>query len=181
MIVKTCAIHGELTRDMVNQQYSTYKDKKYPYFQCKSCRREQCQKRYYANVDKAREYALIQRKKHYDKCIERDRKYKRELLINESQFKELNDKQKGLCAICGNPETRKSHKNRTKPNDESDSIIKRLSIDHTHTTEKIRGLLCGGCNTALGGLKDSIQVLKSAILYLSSHEDCYEHEDEIVQ
>ncbi len=170
-IVKICKIHGELTLDKVYQQYSTYKNKKYPYFQCKACRSNQCKTRYYADVNKAREYALVQRKKHYDKCIERDRKYKRELLINETRYELLHEKQNGLCAICNKPETRKSHKNRTKSNDESWSTIKRLSIDHNHNTGQIRGLLCGSCNTALGGFKDSIELLNLAITYLLSYEN----------
>lgn len=170
-IVKVCDIHGELTRDMVYQQYSIHKNKKYPYFQCKNCVSDKRKRLYYANHEKSKEYALSQRKKHYEKCIERDRKYKRQLLIDESKYNELHEKQKGLCAICNKPETRKSHKNRTKPECPSDYTIKRLAIDHNHLNGQVRGLLCGSCNTALGGFKDSIDVLKSAIIYLHSFEN----------
>lgn len=59
--------------------------------------------------------------------------------------------QGGVCAICGKPETTKS---------------KNLSVDHCHTTKKVRGLLCDGCNKGIGCLKDSIPNLSAAIEYL---------------
>jgi len=37
-----------------------------------------------------------------------------------------------------------------------------------HTTGKIRGLLCGNCNTALGLVKDSQDTLKAMLQYLST-------------
>ena len=41
-----------------------------------------------------------------------------------------------------------------------------LVIDHCHKTHKVRGLLCHICNTALGQLNDSIDLLKKSIEYL---------------
>ena len=41
-----------------------------------------------------------------------------------------------------------------------------LVVDHCHKTEKVRGLLCGHCNTAIGFFKDSIKALQNAITYL---------------
>lgn len=165
-IVKICEIHGELTRNKVYQQFSTHKDKKYPYFQCRICVSDKKKRLYYAEHEKSKKYSLMMRKKHYDKCIERDRKYKRQLLLNESKYIELQEKQNSLCAICNNPETAKSHRNRTKSKDNEETNIKRLSIDHCHKTGKIRGLLCSKCNTALGLLKDSIEILEKSIKYL---------------
>jgi hypothetical protein len=43
---------------------------------------------------------------------------------------------------------------------------KNLHIDHSHTTGKVRGLLCGSCNRALGLLKDDVKFLEQAIIYL---------------
>lgn len=43
-------------------------------------------------------------------------------------------------------------------------------VDHDHETNKIRGLLCTQCNTALGLLKDDVTVLKSAITYLEERK-----------
>jgi len=41
-----------------------------------------------------------------------------------------------------------------------------MCIDHCHNTGSIRGILCCRCNLALGGFKDSIDILKSAVKYL---------------
>lgn len=59
--------------------------------------------------------------------------------------------QGGKCAICNIHHTETPRK---------------LNVDHCHTTGKIRGLLCFNCNTSLGKLQDSIQILEQAIKYL---------------
>lgn len=53
----------------------------------------------------------------------------------------------GGCAICGRTD-------------------RKLHIDHCHTTGRVRGLLCSGCNTALGKFRDSERILLSAVEYL---------------
>jgi len=73
-----------------------------------------------------------------------------------SLFSELLLKQNNVCAICSNPETSKRYRS--------------LSVDHDHSTGKIRGLLCSNCNRALGLLKDDILVLKKAIDYLNENK-----------
>lgn len=59
--------------------------------------------------------------------------------------------QNGCCAIC----------KRAAPPDRD------LSIDHDHTTGKIRGLLCILCNSLIGFARESPEVLTTAITYLS--------------
>lgn len=72
--------------------------------------------------------------------------------LTEDQYLEMMVGQEGKCAICGLP-----------------SDKRHLTVDHCHTTGKIRSLLCGTCNTGLGSFKDSIDVLRRAIAYLEKH------------
>ena len=64
--------------------------------------------------------------------------------------------QNGVCAICRKAETH-LHQNGKKT---------RLVVDHDHTTNKVRGLLCGPCNLVLGHAKDSPLILRFAANYL---------------
>ncbi len=43
-----------------------------------------------------------------------------------------------------------------------------LYVDHDHKTGRIRGLLCGSCNIALGNFRESIETMESAIAYLKA-------------
>lgn len=78
--------------------------------------------------------------------------------ISLSHYVEMKVAQGGVCAICRNPET---HKRGNK--------IKDLAVDHCHKTGKVRGLLCSDCNTGIGKLKDSPEILDAAAAYLRSH------------
>ena len=44
--------------------------------------------------------------------------------------------------------------------------LTRGQLDHCHDSKKIRGILCGHCNTGLGAFKDDISRLNAAIEYL---------------
>ena len=72
--------------------------------------------------------------------------------ITLDNYNEMFIKQDGKCAICGN------HQSETKT---------ALVVDHCHSTGKVRGLLCGNCNRGIGCLKDDIENLRCAILYLN--------------
>lgn len=45
-----------------------------------------------------------------------------------------------------------------------------FSVDHNHTTGKIRGLLCAHCNVGIGNFKDDISYLEKAIQYLKDND-----------
>ena len=45
------------------------------------------------------------------------------------------------------------------------------NIDHCHTTNKVRGILCPHCNRGLGQFKEDIKVLTKAINYLEEHNE----------
>lgn len=44
-------------------------------------------------------------------------------------------------------------------------------IDHCHTTNVIRGFICGHCNRGLGAFLDDVEIMKSAIRYLEEERD----------
>lgn len=69
--------------------------------------------------------------------------------------------QNGKCAICGNVETALDPKS---------GRVRRLAIDHSHATGKIRGLLCSWCNHGLGKFRDNRSFLAKAIAYLADSE-----------
>jgi len=69
--------------------------------------------------------------------------------LTEENYAKLKKVQRGLCALC----RRRNGK-------------KHLVVDHCHKTGKVRGLLCGGCNTALG-YHEKKGWLKRAQTYLS--------------
>jgi hypothetical protein len=46
-----------------------------------------------------------------------------------------------------------------------------IHIDHCHTTNVVRGVLCARCNTGIGSLKDDTSVLESAIKYLEKFKE----------
>ncbi len=76
--------------------------------------------------------------------------------ITPAQFHAMNERQGGVCRICAGPPY---------------GIVRgrprtRLDIDHCHETDRIRGLLCHGCNIVLGMARDKKEVLLSAAEYL---------------
>lgn len=66
-------------------------------------------------------------------------------------FDALLAQQNNSCAICKGPPAGKY------------SVF---VVDHDHRTNKVRGLLCSICNMGIGLLKDNVEVLKAAVLYL---------------
>jgi len=48
-----------------------------------------------------------------------------------------------------------------------DNGSRSLYIDHDHKTGLIRGLVCHGCNSAMGYVEDSIETLENLIVYLN--------------
>lgn len=68
--------------------------------------------------------------------------------ITIQEYDALLTKQNGACAVCLNV------------------VDYLLHVDHCHQTGRVRGLLCKDCNWGLGNLKDSVEILQSAITYL---------------
>lgn len=97
-----------------------------------------------------------ERRKYYKDNIKQQKNSQllRHYGITLEQYNQMFEAQNGVCAICGQPEI---------------LFNKSLAVDHDHKTGKIRALLCGNCNHALGKFKDSQEILQSAINYLKSH------------
>lgn len=71
--------------------------------------------------------------------------------ISTAEFSALLEYQGNCCAICDKP---------------IENLRRRINIDHDHVTNKVRGILCTGCNTGLGHLGDDIVGLQKAMEYL---------------
>lgn len=118
--------------------------------------------RYYANLEKSREYHReIARKRYSDPSIralytdrERKRRENKEYIDRKYGLPKgttLKLLKNGKCEICGD--------------------VERLVIDHNHETEVVRGVLCNNCNTGLGMFADDPLRLTSAIVYLQNHKE----------
>jgi hypothetical protein len=122
-------------------------DRRYsrPMSQCRECKGEKTKQWVAGNPSKYSEWYH----KHRDKELERHliKKYG----ISMDDYNAMLMSQNGLCAICG----------------KNSPTHRRMDVDHCHTTGKVRGILCTSCNRMLGHSGDKIDVLKSAIKYLS--------------
>jgi hypothetical protein len=69
--------------------------------------------------------------------------------LTPEEYSDLLNSQGGVCKVCG-----------TKPK------VEHLCVDHDHITGAVRGLLCNGCNAALGCAKDDPMILRGLADYL---------------
>lgn len=81
--------------------------------------------------------------------------------ITPEDAQKLWETQSGKCAICGEQMVGHGYKSSVKG--------AKAHLDHSHKTGRVRGYLCGNCNRGMGYLGDSIENLRSAILYLTHH------------
>lgn len=84
-----------------------------------------------------------------DRILLKNRIGRYSLSLNE--FQDLWTRQSACCAICG-----------------TSLLGIKYRIDHNHSTTEVRGLLCVACNTGIGLLKDSTEILKRAIGYIEN-------------
>lgn len=111
------------------------------------------------NKDKVREQKRRWRQKNSSRIKETRKRYKlkKKYGISFEIYQQLLLKQNNLCAICGKHAGQNSWEHGT------------LSVDHDHSTGRVRGLLCGGCNYGLGCFKESPERLAGAIRYLATY------------
>lgn len=71
--------------------------------------------------------------------------------ITPAIYEEMISQQKGKCAMCGVvPDVR-------------------LVVDHDHFTDKVRSLLCFKCNTFIGFIETSEEIMEQARVYLENY------------
>lgn len=106
-------------------------------FRCAECTRNWVNSRY--------------RKSTPDEILRRkERHIKRTYGLTLADFETMLANQGGGCAICAS----------------ADHGGKSWHVDHDHETGAVRGILCHGCNHALGGARDNPDVLIAAAKYL---------------
>jgi hypothetical protein len=100
--------------------------------------------------------AEIKRKEYLFGRPERKRASKRKSLQNQygitlDEYEDLFTQQESCCAICGRHQS---------------ELNKKLHLDHSHSSGKVRGFLCSDCNLGLGIFKDSEEYILNAISHL---------------
>lgn len=81
--------------------------------------------------------------------------------IEPDAYAKLYAEQGERCAICRDPIA-------DLLSDDGNHTHK-TAVDHDHATGKVRGLLCGPCNCALGYMRDDPDRMEAAAMYLRTH------------
>lgn len=111
---------------------------------------------YHANIEEVRrkqnERASTPEAKERARAYQLEKKFGLTVADYESMLRA----QDGKCAICGSESSgRKDRSN--------------FSVDHDHKTNRVRGLLCRGCNTGIGNLRENPDILIRAADYLKAN------------
>jgi len=112
----------------------------------KDDRKEYDRQKYMLNKVKRKAQAKKYQEEHKDDYAARHRKPTYGLV--EGEYQKMKLAQDGKCAIC------------------KDSCT--LMVDHSHNTNKIRGLLCRFCNCAVGFIRDNPEVALNMAEYLNA-------------
>lgn len=87
-------------------------------------------------------------------CLKERERY-RHTGWTQEHYQKMFKEQDGRCAICHQPLISERYE--------------AFACDHNHETGQRLGLLCTNCNTALGLLKEDVEVLKNAITYIKKY------------
>lgn len=86
----------------------------------------------------------------------RERRWEKQLKcsygLSRDDYEELLQRQNRQCAICYKKV--------------EDIPSKKLWVDHCHNSKEVRGLLCNNCNSGIGYLQDTPEVVYQAYKYL---------------
>ena len=93
------------------------------------------------------------RRKYYNKPEYKEKKadyrLRKRYGITSRDKQDIYDNQDGNCAICNKYVS-----------------LKDIVVDHNHATGRVRGLLCNGCNTALGLLREDPETISGMQRYI---------------
>lgn len=114
---------------------------------------ERCRQWYYANREKRCKYLRLRKEANPEtyKMVQRRCDLKRRFGISTEQYTQMLLKQNGCCAICKR---------------DAGIFKRKLSVDHNHTTGKVRELLCMKCNIQVGYIEKTAPVLDNITEYL---------------
>lgn len=114
------------------------------------CKRCACSYTNQWHADNADKRAAWVRRRKQDPAVYRAANW-RSQGIDVAQAATMLREHDGRCTLCGAdfPGTKKG-----------------WAVDHCHATGKVRGVLCYGCNTGLGGFKDNPHTLRKAAEYI---------------
>ena len=135
-----CRLEKPLDEFYKNSKRGTYESP------CKVCRRLAVKS---ANNKWRKENLLRYRQ------VERSRRIENKYGLSQISLKDLWITQNKSCAICRRPISLRS-----------DNKAEKIHIDHCHVSGVVRGLLCLTCNTGIGMLNDSPDLLEAAKQYL---------------
>lgn len=106
-----------------------------------------------ANPEKGKAYNKKWRDANPDKI--KNKQLRHDFGITLIDYNRMSDKAGFSCEICkGGIEDPTTGRRET------------LAVDHCHKQDKIRGILCRHCNTALGLMRDDPTILRAAMQYL---------------
>lgn len=120
---------------------------------CRECERAGGRGRY---VKREKRPAVDIQPKPYDSAAAKRRMLKSRYGISYQEYESMYTRQAGKCAICTNTLPLGGYRG--------------LYVDHCHSTNVIRGLLCPRCNSGIGSFEDSIEMLQKAIEYLKPYQ-----------
>lgn len=152
---RTCKeCHSRRRKGFYAKNSQTRKIQRQKYYQAN---KEKCKLAHIKWKENNKEHWLQYNKDIYarDKIKRREDKLQKAYKLTLIEYNELSIIQNGRCAICGKHQS---------------ELTYAMSVDHCHKTGKIRGLLCGRCNTALGSFFDNVEILKNAIIYLEKQQ-----------
>lgn len=82
----------------------------------------------------------------------REQRYRQDFGITVAEYETMLNNQGGVCALCRRPPK-----------------TIRLSVDHNHTTGRIRGILCNNCNR-FRVAKNTLETAQQVVDYLRDRD-----------